>query len=332
MEEIMVSVVCTVYNHEKYLRKCLDGFVMQKTTFPFEVIIHDDASTDHSADIIREYEKQYPHIFRPIYQTVNQYSQHIPFFVTAMMPMVRGKYMAQCEGDDYWCDEHKLQRQFDAMEANPNCRLCVHRVKRINEAGGDTGNFYPYFHLESGVIPRDTFMPMTISDYQFHTTSYFYRTEDMKACISKPQKFQIAADVGDIPTLLYFGNLGDTFYIDEPMTCYRESSIGGWNETMKKDQNRMEKHIRCMIQMYTLFDEYSGYRYTQAVQKRNLMFEIKQKNPTLTEKTFWRYLLNRENRRQVLAVCGVKEVLFSLGEIHFPGLIRAYEKVKGNQR
>ena len=72
MNEVAVSVYCLVYNHEKYLRQCLDGFVMQKTNFKFEVIVHDDASTDGSADIIREYEQKYPEIIKPIYQTVNQ--------------------------------------------------------------------------------------------------------------------------------------------------------------------------------------------------------------------------------------------------------------------
>jgi glycosyltransferase involved in cell wall biosynthesis len=105
MDEIMVSVSCCAYNHEKYIRKCLDGFVRQKTNFKFEVIVHDDASTDNTAEIIREYEKLYPNIIKPIYQKENQYSQGISIKKQYMLPKLQGKYIATCEGDDWWIDD-----------------------------------------------------------------------------------------------------------------------------------------------------------------------------------------------------------------------------------
>lgn len=117
-DNIKISILCIAYNHEKFIRECLDGFIMQKTNFKYEVIIHDDASTDKTAAIIREYEKQYPNIIKPIYQTENQYSKKIPIFVEYLYPRVRGKYIAICEGDDYWIDPYKLQRQFDFLENN----------------------------------------------------------------------------------------------------------------------------------------------------------------------------------------------------------------------
>jgi glycosyltransferase involved in cell wall biosynthesis len=78
----LVSIVTLAFNHGKYLRQCLDGFVMQVTDFPFEVIIHDDASTDDTAQIIREYEQRFPHIFKPVYQSENQYSKGVPIGAT----------------------------------------------------------------------------------------------------------------------------------------------------------------------------------------------------------------------------------------------------------
>ena len=119
MDEIMVSICCLTYNHEPYIRDCLEGFVNQKTNFKFEVIIHDDASTDKTADIIREYESKYPDIIKPIYQTENQYSQGIKFGKKYIYPKMRGKYVAFCEGDDYWCDNNKLQKQFDFFDFYP---------------------------------------------------------------------------------------------------------------------------------------------------------------------------------------------------------------------
>ena len=109
-ENPLVSIVCESYNHEPYLRKCLDGFVMQKTNFSFEILIHDDASTDKSADIIREYISKYPQLdWKPIFQIENQYSKGISIWTEIQFPRAQGKYIALCEGDDYWTDPYKLQ-------------------------------------------------------------------------------------------------------------------------------------------------------------------------------------------------------------------------------
>ena len=115
LQKPMVSVFCTAYNHEAYIRDALEGFVSQQTNFPFEVLIHDDASTDGTANIIREYAQKYPNIIRPVYQTQNQYSQKVPIIKTFLGPIAQGKYIAYCEGDDYWCDPLKLQRQVDFL-------------------------------------------------------------------------------------------------------------------------------------------------------------------------------------------------------------------------
>ncbi|HHX61228.1 MAG TPA: glycosyltransferase [Epulopiscium sp.] len=104
----LVSICCLAYNHEKFIRQALDGFIMQESNFPIEVLIHDDASTDDTANIIREYEKKYPEIIKPIYQTENQYSKGVGISVTYNFPRAKGKYIAMCEGDDYWTDPYYL--------------------------------------------------------------------------------------------------------------------------------------------------------------------------------------------------------------------------------
>ncbi|MBR5281516.1 MAG: glycosyltransferase family 2 protein [Alistipes sp.] len=120
----LVSISTLVYNHAPYLRECFEGFVMQKTNFAFEVLVHDDASTDNSAEIIKEYTAKYPNIFKPIYQTENQYSKGLSVFATYQVPRIKGKYIALCEGDDYWTDPLKLQKQVDFLEANPDYGMC----------------------------------------------------------------------------------------------------------------------------------------------------------------------------------------------------------------
>lgn len=111
----------------EYIKDALEGFVSQKTNFNYEVLIHDDASTDNTADIIREYERKYLELIKPIYQKENQYSKGVNITSTFHLPRLKGRYVALCEGDDYWTDSGKLQRQFDAMEAHPELDICAHK-------------------------------------------------------------------------------------------------------------------------------------------------------------------------------------------------------------
>lgn len=133
--EPLVSIRCLVYNHEPFLRECLDGFIMQKTNFAFEAIVHDDASTDRSAAIIREYAEKYPDIIKPIYETENQYSKGdgslSRIMNAAIHPAV--KFIAMCEGDDYWTDPYKLQKQVDFLETHLDYSLCCHRYRIYNQ-------------------------------------------------------------------------------------------------------------------------------------------------------------------------------------------------------
>ena len=127
MKQVIVSVSMITYNHEKYIKKAIEGVLMQKTNFDFEILIHDDASTDGTTDIIKEYEKKYPEIIKPIYQTENQWSKGIRGMMARYnFPRAQGKYIAICEGDDYWTDPYKLQKQVDFMEEHPEVSLCFH--------------------------------------------------------------------------------------------------------------------------------------------------------------------------------------------------------------
>ena len=120
----LVSICCITYNHEKYIRNTLEGFLMQEVTFPIEIIIHDDASTDKTAEIVAEFADKYPDIIHPIFQTENQYkNRRGGMFHSFVFPHVQGKYIALCEGDDYWIDPLKLQQQIDFLEKNEDYGL-----------------------------------------------------------------------------------------------------------------------------------------------------------------------------------------------------------------
>lgn len=140
MEEkrpIIVSIKCITYNHASFIRQCLDGFVKQKTNFRFEAIVHDDASTDGTADIIREYAEKYPDIIRPILETENQYSKGKGALTKIMHEACKGKYVALCEGDDYWTDPLKLQKQVDFMESDTEEKyvMCFHDSTVVDKDG-----------------------------------------------------------------------------------------------------------------------------------------------------------------------------------------------------
>lgn len=122
----LVSIICNTYNHEDFIEDAINGFLMQVTTFPFEVLIHDDASTDHTADIIRTYEKKYPKIIKPIYQKENQYSKGIKPSEAHGFSRASGAYIAVCEGDDYWTDPDKLLKQVSFLESSKDYVVTCH--------------------------------------------------------------------------------------------------------------------------------------------------------------------------------------------------------------
>ena len=259
--DIKVSVICFAYNHEKYIRQCLDGFVMQKTDFAFEVFVNDDCSTDHTADIIREYEERYPEIIHGIYQPVNRRSQGISALKQFVLPLVKGKYVAKCEGDDYWSDPLKLQKQFDAMERHPECTICTHRVALMNESGVLTGGHIPAAEIRENVLSSERVLQEMAKDYSFHTSSHFLRTDLFRAYWAADLDFRKKSDVGDGPTILYFADQGNMYYFPEEMSCYRVGSIGSWGSRTVGEKRK--KHHQRMIASIESFDEYSHYRFTE---------------------------------------------------------------------
>lgn len=130
----LVVIKCLTYNHQPYIRQCLDGFIMQKTNFPFIAVIHDDASTDGTAEVVKEYEMKYPTVIKGIYQKENQYRTNPQAIDNSIDPFITGKYIALCEGDDYWTDPLKLQKQVDFLEKNKEYVTCFHNAKILNES------------------------------------------------------------------------------------------------------------------------------------------------------------------------------------------------------
>ncbi len=272
MSDIKVSISCLTYNHADYIRQCLDGFIMQKTDFKFEVLVHDDASTDGTQDIIREYEEKYPDIIKPIYQTENQYSQGINIDHTFQWPRIKGKYFACCEGDDYWTDEYKLQKQYNAMESNPNCALCVHKVAVVDYNGTFVNSYCPndnsVFSLINNSILQSADLVNFICKtygYPFQTSSFFMNSEIITTNINNIPDFMKNACVGDIPLLFLASCYGDFYYLDDIMSCYRYLTPNGWNDKKQRDLNTFDAINYNHIEFFKMFNEYSDHKYNDSI-------------------------------------------------------------------
>ena len=214
----LVSIRCLVYNHEPYLRQCLDGFVMQKTTFPFEAIVHDDASTDGSAAIIREYAEKYPDIIKPIYETENQYSKHDGSLARIMDAAMHrnSKYVALCEGDDYWIDPNKLQMQVDVMEADENIGL-VHTLARVYDQQSES------FKDELWGRPLNSFEDELIANRPVTLTTCFRKDLFFKARLyfQNHRAQHKIWKMGDYPLWLFMSYYSKAYLIEKPTGVYR---------------------------------------------------------------------------------------------------------------
>ncbi len=265
MSTPVVSILCNAYNHAKYIRDTLEGFVSQQTNFPFEVLIHDDASTDETADIIREYEAKYPDIIKPIYQTENQYSKRVGIYKNFQYPRVKGRYVALCEGDDYWTSPLKLQKQFDFMEAHPEYSLCVCSTDWLNMRSGQIE--------KKACIEQDT--DITLEDIIlekhgriFQWASYFVKAEIMV----NPAGFRSKFPIGDYPLALQAAASGKVRMLAEHMSVYRYYSEGSWTARMDSDEHRIRVSER-MLEGLAAFNEETGHKYEDVIAKRAIKHE-----------------------------------------------------------
>lgn len=272
-DEIMVSICCLTYNHEKYIRKALDGFINQITNFKYEILIHDDCSTDNTVKIIKEYEKKYPELIKPIYQTQNQFSKGIRVSYTYQFPRAKGKYIALCEGDDYWTDCNKLQSQFDAMEKHSNCTFCTHIVQYIDESGDFINTIQPEkticLELGEGVISNKIFFDKIFFKIiiPFQTSSFFFKKEDIME-YSKTFLKTIAdiKDFGDVPLSWYMLLKGDCYFINKTMSNYRKNSVSSISKKLF-DENYIVKHYNDIILFLKKFNCFSNNTYDNQINK-----------------------------------------------------------------
>ena len=318
MSEIEVSVCCIAYNHEKYIRDALEGFVNQKTNFRYEVLVHDDASTDKTAKIIEEYEEKYPDIIKAIYQKENQFSQGINIWETYIYPNVRGRYIALCEGDDCWIDENKLQRQYDALENHPECDMCAHRSKMLdclkNSIAKEFPAIYEYrvLRVEEVIYGEGGFLP---------TASLFFH-KDIRM---NPMNFQKIWNI-DYSLQIRGALRGGIVFIPETMALYRWQTEGSWTSRNSNLEAQVALYDKKKTMLMELNKETSG-RYQEIINKRLKKNEFNK----LILIGNYKGVLSKENKC-FLQELSLREQLKLYIKGYFPVVDRLYQTIKGRKR
>lgn len=243
--KITVTIKTLVYNHEPYLRQCLDGIVMQNTNFNFEAIVHDDCSTDNSANIIKEYAKNYPDIIKPIYETENQYSKNNGTIGKIIKKATRGKYIAICEGDDYWTDPYKLQKQVNYMESHPNCGLTYGKVHMFNQSEQKIFNNLG----KNGEGLKDLIYEDVIP-----TLTVVYRASliDEEYKIIRKKTLERKWSMGDYQLWMFLSMKSEIHFIDEFLGVYRILSESASHTT---NFDKMAQFIKSEYEVRMLFNE-----------------------------------------------------------------------------
>ena len=237
MSDVIVSVCVITYNHCNYIRQCLDGILMQQTNFPFEIIVNDDCSTDGTAEIVKEYELKYPQLFKVTYQTENQYSKGVRgMFPRFCFPRTRGKYIALCEGDDYWTDPLKLQKQVDFLEKNKTYSMCGHNCVIYLES---TSVFKNY---EIGISGTYTLNDIVTRNVYCPTLSVLFRRSAIMDEVFS--KYKMMVDMSLAYHLLKYG-LG--YCLSDKMAVYRVHKGGVWSGVSENKQLLFNLNARMSI-------------------------------------------------------------------------------------
>jgi glycosyltransferase involved in cell wall biosynthesis len=261
LRPLIVTIQCFTFNQAQFIRQCLDGFVMQKTDFRFEAIVHDDASTDGTADIIREYANKYPDIIKPIIESENLYSKHDGSLNKIMYNSTHGKYVAICEGDDYWTDSLKLQKQVEFLESHPDYSLVYGKCNYLNQKTGViTNGFQDFYELFPDLLNHNTIPTLTV----------LYKKAVFESYLNEVNPRERGWLMGDYPFWLYVSYRSKIHFEPLIMGVYRvlpESASHSSNieksEAFIKNLYKMKSDI---CRLFNIEYETNDYMYKSLVQ------------------------------------------------------------------
>lgn len=259
-DKVYISCVCITFNQKGYIRDAIDSFLAQETEYRFEIIIHDDVSTDGTRDILLEYNNKYPSIIKLILQDENQYKLGKKITPIAVS-YANGEYIAACEGDDFWIDKHKLQKQIIELENNKNINLVI--SKAISLYPDSTTSDFCDLGSKRKIIPFEECILGPPKDF-FPTASFFLRK---KIFDELPDWFYTDAPVGDYYIQLFAAKYNGVIYLPEATTVYRRDAIGSWSVDVNKKDRTFEIIKKRMLCKSYIIDDIK-YEYKAVVLKK----------------------------------------------------------------
>lgn len=258
----LLTVYCLTYNHENYIEDALKGFVSQKTNFKYKVLVHDDCSTDKTVEVIRRYAEKYPDIIFPILQSENQYSKDSNIVKEFIVPKFEGKYIAMCEGDDYWIDSNKLQKQVDFLENHSEYSACVHNSEVLN------CRFNTRKLLNSNTNDYDIEFSEIIKggnqSYQMSSLVCRRELDELYHSDQRPEYLNINCSFGDYPLGIFLCLNGKMRYISEVMSVYRLMTPNSWT-SRNRNVNAVEKNYNSIKELLIGVDNYTEQKYHEAI-------------------------------------------------------------------
>lgn len=272
MNQSEVTVCCITYNHARFIQKAIESFLSQKTEFPFDILIHDDCSTDGTVDILKRYEAAYPNLISVIYENENQYSKtHKSITANYVIPHAKGKYIALCEGDDFWNDPLKLQKQYDILEHNLDCAFCFHDAQICDTHGKI---------LEDSMLEEKPkyknctgkYTSSEIIDLDFcPTASLFFRRD----CLNIIPEYFNNGVCGDLPLRLTLAAHGNAYCINESMSTYRTGNSNSASGRIANNNKKIAHTLEVHCEILNEFDLYTGEKLHGAVlnQIKNKQFQ-----------------------------------------------------------
>ena len=307
-EQPVVTVKMLAYNHEKYIEEAIDSVLMQETDFPFEIVIHDDCSTDSTAAIIRRYEEKFPTIVRPIYRTENHYSKRDGTIPVLIDQMTRGTYIALCEGDDFWTDPTKLQRQCDVLRSHPDYPICFHSVDQ--RYASDMKTEYAVVPSTKSRLSKEGVVTLQLyldyRGYPFQTSCYMFRNDLYRDYLYNKPDFAKCINIGDRPLCMYLLTKGNGYFIERTMSCYRRFAPGSWSAKTHNKTDKKTTYLKSLITMMERFSEYVGPSVDCHLVDYRFRYHLRCENFRELCKPEYRSCLKRRSfaQRAYVRVCG----------------------------
>lgn len=265
-DNIDISIICLTYNQVDYVKRMLNGIMEQETQLIYEVIIHDDASVDGTQDYLCKMRDQYPDVIKLYIEDENKFSKEIDFFSEIIVNSARGKYIAICEGDDFWIDKSKLAMQYDALEIHPECDMCACRALMISSDGEKKlGEIRPA--TMDGVLPIENVIAgggnYIASAGLFFRKNMFNKMMDFEKIRSLDYSHQIKGALR-----------GGIYYIDRPMVAYRRYSKGSVTENITNNSEKMIRQCEQEKAILRTLDIETNGKYHEVIMARLKDYEV----------------------------------------------------------